>query len=661
MSELALDFGRNICNNLSTAGTREWLVTNGIGGFAAGTVAGLLTRRYHGLLIAALNPPLGRTLLVAKGDDTITYQGHAYPLFSNRWRADLVDPAGYIHLDRFYLDDGLPVWEYSCGDAIVQRRLWMEQGANITYLTYRILRAAGPLQLHIKWLVNYRDYHSQTAGGWAMRIEPVPAGLCVHAHDGATPFYVLSDAAQTAPRHAWHNNFYLSLEAYRGLPASEDHLHAGESTATLSVGENLTFALSLDAAPDLDGAAALARRRAHQSTLYRRVTWLADEPDGRLAQLVLAADQFIVERATPSDPHGHTVIAGYPWFSDWGRDTMIALPGLTLTTGRPEIAASLLRTFAHFVDRGMLPNRFPDVGETPEYNTADATLWYFEAIRAYSQATNDMALVRALWPVLQDIVDWHQRGTRYQMHVDPADGLLFAGEAGVQLTWMDAKVGDWVVTPRIGKAVELNALWYNALSCMAQWAGQLGEAGAGAYADAAAQAARGFGRFWQPDAGYCFDVLDGPFGHDAQLRPNQLFAVALPHSPLTAAHQKSIVDRCARDLWTPHGLRSLGPAEPAYTPQYGGDQRQRDAAYHQGVVWAWLIGPFVQAHLRVYDDPALARSYLEPLLRHLPDHGVGSVSEIFDGDAPFTPRGCFAQAWSVAELLRAWVSTRPTA
>lgn len=374
---------------------------------------------------------------------------------------------------------------------------------------------------------------------------------------------------------------------------------------------------------------------------------------------MLAADQFIVRRATPADAQGHSVIAGYPWFSDWGRDTMIALPGLALATGRPEVAASLLRTFAHFVDRGMLPNRFPDVGEAPEYNTADATLWYFEALRAYQAATGDEALARELWPTLQEMVAWHVRGTRYGIRVDPADGLLYAGEPGVQLTWMDAKVEDWVVTPRMGKAVELNALWYNALRCMAAWAEQWGGEPAGPYMAWAERVRAGFGRFWHPTLGYCYDVLDGPDGHEAKLRPNQLFAVALPYSPLDAAQQKAVVDACARELWTPHGLRSLAPGDPAYIGHYGGDRRQRDAAYHQGAVWSWLIGPFVQAHLRVYGDRALARSYLLPLLRHLSAHGVGSISEIFDGDAPFTPRGCFAQAWSVAELLRAWLATRP--
>ncbi|MBS3785073.1 MAG: glycogen debranching protein, partial [Anaerolineae bacterium] len=353
------------------------------------------------------------------------------------------------------------------------------------------------------------------------------------------------------------------------------------------------------------------------------------------------------------EAHGRSVIAGYPWFGDWGRDTMISLPGLTLTTGRPEVAERILRTFATFVDQGMLPNRFPDEAQDPEYNTVDATLWYVEALRAYHEATDDSDLLRDLFPILQDIISWHERGTRYNIRVDPADGLLTAGEPGVQLTWMDAKVGDWVVTPRIGKPVEINALWYNALRIIADFARRL-EQSADTYEASAESARSGFARFWNEDAGHCYDVLDGPGGDDPALRPNQLFAVSLPYSPLSQKQQKAVVDACARHLLTSYGLRSLSPNDPAYIGHYGGDQRQRDAAYHQGTVWAWLIGPFVIAHLRVYGDREQARSLLAPFIHHVSAHGVGSVSEIFDGAPPFAPRGCIAQAWSVAELLRAW-------
>ena len=323
----------------------------------------------------------------------------------------------------------------------------------------------------------------------------------------------------------------------------------------------------------------------------------------------------------------------FHWFGDWGRDTMIALPGLTLSTGRPDVARSILLTFAQFVDQGVLPNRFPDGNNLPEYNTVDATLWYFQAIRAYYDATGDDDLLRQLFPVLAEIIDWHQRGTRYQIHVDPADGLLYAGEPRVQLTWMDAKVEDWVVTPRIGKPIEVNTLWYGALRSQSHFAHILNQPNP--YGHMADRVAQSFSRFWNPDTGYGYDVLDGPDGNDPSLRPNQIFAVSLPDSPLSPDH-------------------------PDYQGHYGGNQFQRDGAYHQGTVWGWLLGPFALAHYRVYQDPAQALQFLQPLAHHLHAHGLGTISEIFDGDVPFAPRGCIAQAWSVAETLRAWTEIMKT-
>ncbi|MBI1879267.1 MAG: glycogen debranching enzyme family protein [Chloroflexi bacterium] len=670
------DFGREVCSHLALAEEREWLVTNGIGGFASGTIAGILTRRYHGLLIAALKPPLGRTLLVTKMDETVACNGDSYPLSANRWGGGAVDPSGYTLLERFHLEGTTPVWTYGLADGLLEKRVWMQPGANTTYIRYDHCRGEHPLVLTIKVLVNYRDYHSSThAGDWQMQISPVGSGLRVNAFDGATPFYLLSNLAEAIPQHTWYRNFYLSVEAYRGLDAAEDHLNAGFFRAILRPGETITLVASIEPEPNLDGLSAYTERQAYEQRLLApvgagltpsgstrrkrsaRATQPASTVDSYLSDLaqhlILAADQFVVSRPSDNDPEGHSIIAGYPWFGDWGRDTMISLPGLTLTTGRPEVAHSILQTFAHFVDQGMLPNRFPDAGETPEYNTVDATLWYIEAIRAYHVATGDDELLAQLWPALQAIIAWHQRGTRYNIHVDPADGLLYAGEPGVQLTWMDAKVGDWVVTPRIGKPVEVNALWYNALRCMAGFARRLGQA-ADEYEASAEKAQSGFARFWNQAAGYCYDVLDGPDGHETALRPNQLLAVSLVYSPLETGQQRAVVDVCARYLLTAHGLRSLAASDPAYVGHYGGSPRQRDGSYHQGTVWAWFIGPFVSAHVRVYRDPALARSYLLSLLRSQASDNIGSISEIFDGDAPFLGRGCIAQAWSVAEVLRAW-------
>ena len=649
-----VDFGREICGDLHSAEQREWLVTNGMGGFASGTVAGVLTRRYHGLLFAALKPPLGRTLLVTKLDEVAEYDGRDYALATNRWAGGSIDPQGYQHIERFRLEGTIAVWTFAIADALLEKRIWMEQGANTTYVRYDLVRGSGFIELTAKALVNYRDYHSTTQGGdWRMEITRVTSGLRVNAFDGATPFYLLSSSAVAEPGHDWYRNFDLTTARYRGLDDHDDHLCAGMFHVKLSPGQSVTLVFTTNPWDTRESEAALDRERAHEQDVLARAPAPPAGDPGWIRQLTLAADQFMVRRPTDADPDGRSVIAGYHWFGDWGRDTMISLPGLTLSTGRSEIARSILRTFARYVDRGMLPNRFPDAGEAPEYNTVDATLWYFEAIRQYLAATRDLATLRELFPVLADIVEWHVKGTRYNIKVDPADGLLYAGEPGVQLTWMDAKVGDWVVTPRIGKPIEVNALWLNALASMDQFARALKQP-AEKFEALARKTREGFQRFWNPAAGYCFDVLDAPEGNDASLRPNQIFAVSLPETALTRDQQRAVVDVCARELLTSHGLRSLAPSDSRYVGHYGGGPRERDAAYHQGTVWSWLLGPFVRAHLRVYGDPVRAASFLEPMAHHLKQHGLGTVSEIFDGDPPFTPRGCIAQAWSVAETLTAW-------
>ncbi|HSD52347.1 MAG TPA: amylo-alpha-1,6-glucosidase [Candidatus Methylomirabilis sp.] len=658
MSTSILDWGREICGNLAMAESREWLCTNGIGGFASGSVSGLLTRRYHGILVAALKPPLGRTLLVAKLDETVEYDGLRRPLFSNRWADGTVDPHGYREIERFRLEGTTPVWTYACADMLLEKRIWMEPGANTTYVQYRLLRAKGPVRLELKALVNYRDYHFTTRGeGWYMRLQAVPNGLRVVAFEGAQPFTLLAEAAEAQPLHDWYQGFDLAAERERGLDSREDHLHAGTFRATLAPGATLTLVCSTETAPSLDGAAAWDRRQQYEDGLmaqWRKASPVAEKAPAWIRQLVLAADQFVVGRPLPDDPDGISVIAGYHWFGDWGRDTMISLPGLSISTGRFDVARRILTTFARFVDQGMLPNRFPDAGETPEYNTVDATLWYFEAIRGYHFATSDDDLLRQLFPVLEEIIRWHRKGTRYGIGEDPTDGLLRSGEPGVQLTWMDAKIGDWVVTPRTGKAVEINALWFNALRAMAAFAKRLGRP-TESWEGLATRAREGFNRFWDEKSGYCFDVIDGPEGNDPALRPNQIFAVSLPESPLTPERQRRVVDACARHLLTSFGLRSLASGHPQYRGRYLGGPGERDAAYHQGPVWGWLLGPFALAHLKVHGDREAARVFLEPLAHHLADYGVGSIAEIFDGDPPFTPRGCIAQAWSVSETLRAWM------
>jgi predicted glycogen debranching enzyme len=665
----SIGFGREICGLSTIAAGREWLVTNGIGGYASGTVSGALTRRYHGLLFAALQPPLGRTLLLTKLDETAHYGDIPYNLYTNHWQNNVIEPQGYLNIEHFALEGTLPTWQFAIADALLQKQIWMQQGQNTTYVQYTLQRSTLPLKLTLKALVNYRDYHGNTtANGWQMQSEPVECGLRVVAFPGAVPFYLFSasqeDGTQSpalAPAHTWNFGFDLPLERQRGLSDREDHLHIATWETILQPGETITFIASTEPNPELNGMVALQSRRHYEQQLLQQwqtaQSGLADTAPDWIRQLVLAADQFIVDRPLPNQPTGKTIIAGYHWFGDWGRDTMISLPGLTLTTGHLETARSILLTFAKYINQGMLPNRFPDAGEVPEYNTVDATLWYFEAIRHYYKATQDKMLLQDLFPVLLDILDWHRRGTRYQIQVDPTDGLLYAGQAGVQLTWMDAKVGDWVVTPRIGKPVEINALWYNALRTMAQFATNLGQS-AREYDALANTTLISFKRFWNTDKGYCYDVIDGPDGNSADLRPNQLFAISLPESPLESPQQRSIVDICGQRLLTSYGLRSLSPDHLNYQGQYGGDQVQRDGAYHQGTVWGWLLGPFVLAHLRVYGDRAQARKFLSPMADHLMNDGVGSLSEIFEGDAPMNPCGCIAQAWTVAEVLRVWTETK---
>jgi predicted glycogen debranching enzyme len=656
-----VDFGREICGELHDAESREWLVTNGIGGYAFGTIAGHQTRCYHGLLVAALQPPLGRTLLVAKLDETARYASSEFAMSTNRWADGSVAPEGYRNIERFHLEGTTPVWTFALADALLEKRIFMQSGANITYVLYRLVRAASSVELSIKVLANYGGEHCVTVGKTQpMEITQVEHGLQVVAFDGATPFYVLSDSATAAPAGDWYRNFDLAAERARGLPDHTDYFFAGELHATIAPGGSLTIVASTAATPTLIGEAAFAKRQSETGALLDRFFAANEEaqraPSPAIQQLVLAADQFIAARPLDGVADAKTILAGYPWFSDWGRDTMIALPGLCLATGRPWLARDILLTFSRFVSEGMLPNQLPRAGEAPVYNTVDAALWFFEAVRQYFANNGDIALLHELYPVLDGIIDAHVRGTRYHIHVDAADGLLFAGEPGVQLTWMDAKVGERVVTPRIGKPVEVNALWLNAAASMARFAQSLGR-DAARYEELAARARTGFAKFWNRQKQFCFDVLDAPEisgGRDATLRPNQILAVSLRETALTTQQQRAVVDVCARELLTSFGLRSLGRNETGYVGHYSGSPEERDAAYHQGTVWGWLLGPFALAHLRAYRNPGEAMSFLEPMLGHIKAAGLGTASEIFDGDPPFAPNGCVAQAWTVGETLRAW-------
>jgi predicted glycogen debranching enzyme len=653
---LVVDLGRELCGDLVMAERREWLVTNGIGGFASGTVAGSLTRRYHGLLIAALKPPLGRTLLVSKLEETVEYQGQIVQLSTNHWHGGAVAPTGFVFLERFYLEGTTPVWTFAIADAQLEKRIWMEPGENTTYVQYVFRRGTLPLRLHLRAFINYRDYHNTILEPLlAFSTTPIRNGLQIHPAGGVA-FILSASGGSVETSNNWYHNYDLPLERERGLWDREHHLHIGTWVIDLKHGEEVTWMASTHPARSRPTRASCESRRHHEQTLLTVPKSLKPSTLSRppwIQQLMLAADQFIATRPLSSDGMGHTIIAGYHWFGDWGRDTMISLPGLTLATNRLDIARSILLTFAEHANHGMLPNRFPDAGETPEYNTVDATLWYVEAVRQYLEATPDRAFLKTMFPVLLDMLTWYRNGTRYGIGMDPTDHLLHAGEAGVQLTWMDAKVGDWVVTPRMGKPIEINALWHQAWLTMGQFAKSL-KTPPEEYVRLAQSIHTAFQRFWHESLHRCYDVIDGPHGHDSAPRPNQLLAVSLPNSPLTTAQQQAVVDHCAQHLYTSYGVKSLEPEDPQYVGHYAGDIRKRDGAYHQGTVWGWLLGPFVLAHYRVYQDAAQALSYLEPMAQQLNDYGVGTLGEIFDGQPPFTPKGCIAQAWTVAEVLRAW-------
>ncbi len=654
---IVVNFGPEICGSLDTGSEREWLVTNGLGGFACGTLTGVLTRRYHGLLIAAA-PEIGRVLLVSKAEEVLRYAGRDYALGANRWSSGAVEPQGFRFLERFHLAGSIPVWRFACADAVLEKRVWMQDGANTTFLRYEFAYASASAELEVKILVNHRDIHATTrADHWKTSVTSVSRGLCVAAREGAPPIYLLSDAAAAEARGEWYRNYDLAEERDRGLDHREDHLLAGIFKAKLSPGGSVTFAFSTDPHPPLGDHAALAAREGLDQKLFEY--WIAAHPRAALEaphwiwQLVLAAAQFPVRRRTSDGREKWSVVAGYPWFGEWGRDVMIALPGVAIEVGRPDVARSILTEFPRFAQQGLFPNTLTDKGEPAAYNSVDSMLWYVHALQQYVTQTSDLSIVREIFDALASAIDWYVRGTRFGIHMDSADGLLHAGEPGVQVTWMDARVGDRPITARIGKPVEVNALWFNALHAMARFAAELGKPPK-QYERLAERVKKSFARYWNSDLQCCFDVIDGPNGNDGSLRPNQIFAVSLPESPLTAEQRKHVVDICALRLVTPHGLRSLDAADANYCGHYQGTQAQRDAAYHQGTVWAWLLGPFVMAHLRVYADFRRAFAFLEPMSHHLLAAGLGSISEIFDGEAPFVARGAFAQAWSVAETLRAW-------
>jgi len=642
--------GKEICRDLDRSIHREWLETNGMGGFASSTIIGLNTRRYHGLLVPALNPPLGRIVALSKFEETLVLSnGNTFDLSANNYYG-AIHPHGYRYLEHMRFDP-YPIFTYRLNDTIIEKQVFMIHGQNATVITYGPLDE--PVTLILKPLVAFRDYHHITRQNPYINshVDIQPNHICYKPYEQLPPLH-MSHNGQFEPQGDWYYNFTYPVEAYRGLDCEEDLYCPGTLTFNLQPGQSAHIIaslepISIDQVPQLQQAERTRRKSIVQNTP-------SNDVGTRL--LTQAADAFIVKRKDSLS----TIIAGYPWFTDWGRDTMIALPGLTLVTKRFDEARNILEAFAQVCDQGMIPNRFPDHGEIPDYNSVDATLWYVHAIDRYLAYTGDTQFVHeTLWPTIKQIIAWFCKGTRYNIHVD-TDGLLYAGEQGAQLTWMDAKVDDWVVTPREGKPVEINALWYNALCVAQNLAEQFGDPEqALEYGTLAQKVALQFPNvFWNPQTGCLFDCI-GPNGADPAIRPNQVFALSLPHRMLSEDQEKSILSVIQRDLLTPYGLRSLSPSDPSYVGHYGGNPHARDGAYHQGTVWGWLIGAFVTAWVRInQNDPTVhhtAQRFLDPLRQHLQEYGLGQISEIFDGDSPHTPRGCYAQAWSVAETLRAYV------
>ncbi len=655
--------------------TREWLVTNGLGGYASGTVSGVITRGFHGYLIAALPAPFGRMMMFNDLVEKLELpNGNTVQLGGEERAGSPVQLYGADFLSEFRLDMGLPVWRYQAGGITLEKRLMMPRAQNTVYVNYRILSGEGTVRLSLRPSIHFRPHNSPVSESFQTRYTLSVLEQDEYEVSSETPLPPLrfrlygNHPGLTVERIRIEEVLYR-IEESRGYAAHGNLWSPGVFHLDLEKGRDATLVASTDGGETMSS---LGPDEAFDTEYDRRRRLLAEaDPlaqDGTAAELVLAADQFIIipagriqdtARARAAGDEIRSVIAGYHWFTDWGRDTMISLEGLTLTTGRHVEAAYILRTFAHYVRDGLIPNLFPEGKTAGLYHTADATLWFFHAVDRYLEHTGDRSILRRVLPKLMDIVECHIRGTRFGIHVDPADGLLTQGAEGYQLTWMDAKVDDWVVTPRRGKAVEINGLWYNAMCLLQQWLIEedRGDA-APCIAEHAGKARHSFNRrFWNESTGYLFDVVDQEGGgNDPALRPNQLLAFSLRHPVLEESRWKPVVDVVTQNLLTPVGLRSLGPDSRDYKPRYYGDLRSRDAAYHQGTVWSWLIGPFIDCWLKVYpNDGAKAQEWLEGFVPHLGEACVGSVSEIFDAEAPFTPRGCIAQAWGVAELLRAWV------
>lgn len=644
--------------NLEQVLSLEWLVTNGLGGYASSTISGTNTRRYHGLLVAALQPPINRTLLFSRIDENLIINKQIHQLSTNQWKDLSISPQGYKLLEQFYLDP-FPNWIYKVSEITLKKELILLYEHNTVMINYKISGNFPQVELELVLLVNHRDFHKETKGNsdWFFEQKIIDNGVIIQVYPNVCPLYIKWTKGVYQRTDVWYYNYFNVMEKKRGLPYIEDHYNTGILKVNLKPGESITIVGSTEEFKDNIDFYRSKENEINRLEKLIRDSQLPEQKEFRY--LIYASDQFIVKR---SSVNSKTIIAGYHWFSDWGRDTMISLVGLTLVTKRYQEARNILKTFASYIDRGLIPNRFPDNEQDPhEYNTVDATLWFFHAIERYVAYTKDLEFVqRYLYPKLQDIIEWHELGTRYSIKVDPQDYLITAGDLQTQLTWMDAKIGDWVVTPRQGKPVEINTLWYNALKTMEILSNLFNDKYID-YKSKAEKCKQSFiQKFWNPEKNCLYDYINEAGVPDSKIRPNQIFVVSLPHTILDPEKEKLVVNTVEKELLTPYGLRTLSPDDPDYKGIYDGDQYQRDSAYHQGTVWPWLMGHFVRAYLKVYgkNEETLkrARELIQPLLNHLTNQAcIGGISEIFDGNPPHLPRGCINQAFSVAEILRCWV------
>jgi len=647
---LALRLDPETCRNLEPAIRREWLVTNGLGGYASGTVAGVNTRRYHGLLVAALNPPVQRMVLLAALEELLLIPGgEPQAISAQEYWDGTVYPQGYRRLEEVEIDGMLPVFRWTLNGVTIEKRIWMEHGTSRTVVTYRLVSGRA-LSLQLRPLFAHRDYHQQRHGQGGFDMAESGDGWIIDA-GGVRSHFEVRPSPVVRSQPDWYWRVLHRVERDRGLDDEEDLFTPGMVEVALEPDAEVAVVSGTEPTPP-GWDAGPSKRGAEE----RQAAVLGPASEAPLAgQLAIAAEQFRVSRrlvgAAPTAQQ-RTVIAGYHWFTDWGRDTMVSLAGLAMLPGALWEARAVLDTYVRYLDQGLIPNCFPDGGQPPEYDSIDATLWLFQALAAYLHASRDWRFVADRLDALEGIIDWHIAGTRHNIRVDPGDGLLAGGEDGYALTWMDARVQDWVVTPRRGKPVEVNALWYNALRLTADWC-ERAMRPAGRFRQMAAQAHESSQkRFWYQNGGYCYDVVDAPEGDDPSLRPNQVIALGLIYPLIEGEHARAAFDVVTTKLLTPYGLRTLSPDDPRYQSSYRGDQRARDAAYHMGVVWPWLLGPYLDAHLRLDGDRQAARRLVEPFSAHLLDAGLGTISEIFEPEAPHRPVGCIAQAWSVAEILR---------